>query len=92
MIAFFRYSGGGRTASLWSWQSDSSGDEMPDYDKMKTKKKSPRKRSQMSHSSFEEFEQTYDHHVECKIRYRFEFTFTFFPSTVKRGSEWGVPR
>ena len=82
MTAFFRYSGGGRTASLWSWQSDSSGEEMPDYYKMKTKKKPPRKRSQMSHSSFEEFEQTYDH-VACKIRYRFEFTFTFFPSTVK---------
>ena len=82
MTAFFRYSGGGRTASLWSWQSDSSGEEMPDYDKMKTKKKPPRKRSQMSHSRLEEFEQTYDH-VECKIRYRFEFTFTFFPSTVK---------
>ena len=83
MTAFFRYSGGGRTASLWSWQSDSSGDEMPDYDKMKTQRKPHRKRSQMSHSSYQEFEQTYDHHVECKIRYRFELTFTFFPSTVK---------
>ncbi|CAH3196013.1 unnamed protein product, partial [Porites evermanni] len=57
-------SAGGRTASLWSWQSDSSGDEMPDYDKMKTQRKPPRKRSQMSHSSYQEFEQTYDHHVE----------------------------
>ena len=80
MIAFFRYSGGGRTASLWSWQSDSSGDEMPDYDKMKTQRKPPRKRSQMSYSSYQGIEHTYD---ECKIRYRFALTFPFFPSTVK---------
>ena len=80
MIAFFRYSGGGRTASLWSWQSDSSGDEMPDYDKMKTQRKPPRKRSQMSHSSYDH---DYDHHVECKIPYRFDLTFPFFPFTVK---------
>ena len=82
MIAFVRYSGGGRTVSLWSWQSDSSGDEMPDYDEMKTQGNLHRKRNHTSHSSHQGTEQTYDH-VECKIRYRFELTFPFFPSIVK---------